>query len=167
MVYQHGSRAFTTVRGDGMNAREEYQWYKEHGICVKCHSEEAEPGRVKCFECADKQRLRDSKRVRSSKDRARDARERYEKRKSEGTCLRCEKKATHGVHCYEHYIYMRRRNKNRTKGFGEIGLCRICGAEPEPGFKLCPLHRKEYADRMIKQNKERSEHKNEIKNNPR
>ena len=32
-------------------ARQTYHWYKEHGICVKCHSADAKPGGVHCEDC--------------------------------------------------------------------------------------------------------------------
>lgn len=28
-----------------------YEWYKAHGICVKCHKEDALPGKVYCAVC--------------------------------------------------------------------------------------------------------------------
>ena len=140
-----------------MSQKEIYQWYKEHGICVRCHKRDAEPHRVKCFECAEQQRIVDSKRVRSKEEHAKQQREITRRKKEQGICYRCKKKATHGVFCYEHFIYSKRKDRERKtkKGFGEIGLCRICGEEPSPGKKLCPVHCKEYADRLNKRNKER------------
>lgn len=142
-----------------MTPKEEYEWYKSKGICVKCHQRDAEPHRVSCFECMEKQRNADSTRVRDKAKRAKEQRELRQKKKEQGICYRCSKKATHGVHCHEHFLYARRKARERRakkkKGFSEIGLCRICGEAPVPGKKLCPTHYKEYSDRMIKMNKER------------
>jgi hypothetical protein len=134
-----------------MTPKEEYYWYKSHKICVICHSEEAEPGRVRCFECGEKQRLRDLKRKRDPEERAKQRKKLIQRKKEQGICVRCSKKATHGVHCYEHYIYMRRKNREYRTGkhFDEIGLCRICGEPPAPGKKLCEKHYKEYAERLL------------------
>lgn len=33
-------------------AKETYAWYKEHGICTRCHIEKAAPGRTTCNICA-------------------------------------------------------------------------------------------------------------------
>ena len=32
--------------------REEYHWYKDHGICVSCHHAPVKPGYTKCEACA-------------------------------------------------------------------------------------------------------------------
>ena len=32
--------------------RNEYHWYKDHGICVSCHHAPAKPGYTKCEACA-------------------------------------------------------------------------------------------------------------------
>lgn len=140
-----------------MTPKEQYEWYKKHGICVKCRKRDAEPHRVKCLECSEKQRIIDSKRVRDKEEQAKIQRDLRKRRKEQGICYRCTKKATHGVHCYEHFLYARRkgREKKSKKGFSELGLCRICGEPPVPGKKLCPIHHKEYSERMIKMNKER------------
>ena len=33
----------------------EYHFYKGLGICVRCHKNEAEPNKVMCLECIDKE----------------------------------------------------------------------------------------------------------------
>lgn len=35
-----------------MYDREEYEWYKTHGICVRCRKAKARRGRTTCAECA-------------------------------------------------------------------------------------------------------------------
>ena len=32
--------------------RDEYHWYKDHGICVSCHHAPVKPGYTKCEACA-------------------------------------------------------------------------------------------------------------------
>lgn len=35
-----------------MYDREEYEWYKTHGICVRCRKAKARSGRTTCAACA-------------------------------------------------------------------------------------------------------------------
>ena len=35
-----------------MYDREEYEWYKTHGICVRCRKAKARRGRTTCAACA-------------------------------------------------------------------------------------------------------------------
>ena len=47
----------TPDRQHAKNA-ERYAWYKAHGICVTCGREDAMLGRVRCFDCLEKERER-------------------------------------------------------------------------------------------------------------
>lgn len=38
-----------------MNNKSDYDFYKSIGICVRCHKNQAEPNRVMCLECIDKE----------------------------------------------------------------------------------------------------------------
>jgi hypothetical protein len=42
-----------TLEEKRVQAKSDYQWYKERGICVKCHSEMAMPGKTKCKACRE------------------------------------------------------------------------------------------------------------------
>lgn len=94
-------------------------------------------------------------------ERAAKQRQRVAQHKAAGLCVSCDRPAyANHVHCYEHHVYhnkkSRERRKAEAKGFGAIGLCRICGKEPAPGKKLCPEHSSQYAERITKRNKERA-----------
>ena len=148
-----------------MTQKEVYQWYKAHGICVRCHGREAEPYRVLCLECMEKQMKYESTRIIDKEKKAKQQRERMKKRKEQGICYKCKRKATHGVFCHEHYIYDKRMARERKKkGFGDVGLCRICGEPPVPGKKLCVVHHKQYSDCMIR-NAKRKKVSNENSDN--
>ena len=41
-----------------VKSAERYAWYKAHGICVTCGREDAMLGRVRCFDCLEKERKR-------------------------------------------------------------------------------------------------------------
>ena len=41
--------------------KDDYAWYKSHNICVRCRHERAEPNRVICWECIDKEKEYDRK----------------------------------------------------------------------------------------------------------
>ena len=141
--------------------REEYHYYKAHGICVSCHSEEAAKGRSCCLNClsikAEQQRKRKSllseeeqeemKRVMREKSQAlRDY------RKANGLCTICGKPAyeNHST-CYEHYLYHKRyserRSRAKKKGYSEQGLCRICGKPTAEGKKYCAEHLEQYREK--------------------
>ena len=63
--------------------RERYEWYKSHGICVRCLTEKAKEGHVVCWRCLanenDYSRIYYHKNPRSDEQRAKDkeSRERY------------------------------------------------------------------------------------------
>lgn len=81
-------------------ARERYHWLKEHGICVKCGSEKAAKGKVRCEKCLEKGRIylqenrakyENYKNQRKERQKAY-AHERYYRRKEHGICVQCGKK---------------------------------------------------------------------------
>ena len=81
--------------------REAYQWYKEHGICVQCHQENARKGRVLCGMCAASQT--EAKLIRyhagtrkepteeQRRRKAETAKKLHEKRSAQGLCFKCGK----------------------------------------------------------------------------
>lgn len=153
-------------------AREIRAWRKAHGMCVRCGKEKAVSGHTTCLICMMDQREKsrersrrhresmteEERRVRNEKRRLRSA-----ERKKLGLCRQCMKPVyKNHAYCYTHYISQKnahRRERKKKYAYHPSGTCRICGCEPEPGHKMCPVHYKEYSDRMIKYNKDRSEEK--------
>ena len=74
--------------------REIYAWYKEHGICPRCKRTWAAPGRVCCEECLKEKRIETMKF--GGEYNARKCKERRERLKAQGLCVRCAKKAEPG-----------------------------------------------------------------------
>ena len=157
--------------------REEYRYYKEHGICVDCHQYEAAKGKTRCLYClskiAERGRARDSKLTeeeRAEKNRIRRAKSKAlrDYRKANELCDICGKPVyKHYSKCYEHYIYYKRYEKKRreknNKGYAQLGLCRICGEPTVGGKKFCAEHLEQYREQMkrthaIRMEKLRNEH---------
>lgn len=135
-----------------------YQNRKASGICIRCGKRTAEPGRVRCAECAEKNRI-------------------YEKeirawRLSKGYCPRCGKERLWGdekscpecaAKTYSQKLEWRqrlgdearRKEKQSTlkhrKKMKELGLCIVCGKPAAPGrsrCKKCALKNKLYRRRV-------------------
>lgn len=144
-----------------MDNKEIYRWYKEHGICVNCHQEEAIPGRVYCPECAAKNAESDRKwynkkmadpqyreTVREKKKAS------YQRRKDNGICVYCNNPATHRIYCYECFVKVKRRGIERGKRerwerhekglisdyWRKNKLCVRCGKPVKEGFLICEEH---------------------------
>ena len=116
------------------------QFNQETGICINCFHEMAEPGKLKCFECAEKDRLR----VEKNRDRKREHetyKQRYESRKSQGLCTACGKKlAEHGLKCNKCYIKARKRKIKPGITRSErpaYGFCYTCGNLKLKDKKVC------------------------------
>lgn len=111
----------------------DYEFYKEKGICVYCHKQKAKPGKCYCQDCLEH--------VRKWRDKHRDQwnrknRERYASRKKMGLCVKCGKKAEKGIYCADcHYWmntkrrllrYLRKKDKSATtKNFIENSMSGI------------------------------------------
>jgi len=99
----------------------DYQWYKAHHICVRCHHHEASKGHVTCLDCRDKEREVDRERKRKElanempehkAERLRKMKERRERLKEQGICVWCGKhEASRGQHCLECSIKCKRANR--------------------------------------------------------
>lgn len=123
------------------------EYYKSKGICINCCKEQAEPNRVLCWECAEK----DRNRVRTY-DKERKAK--YNKRKKElcdafGICTSCMKAEKYkGKQCINCYLKRKRKYKEKMLQQGnipkelwdELGRCMICGGERAKDSKLCDKH---------------------------
>ena len=90
----------------------------------------------------------------------------YEEKKAHGICVRCEKKATNGLYCKEHYINQKKRSSQRAmkkkaerEELGLIpqtrrneGLCLWCGSNASGGTMACEKHRAIFKESSRKAN---------------
>lgn len=131
-----------------MNNKERLELLDRLGMCHQCEKARPAPGKKYCYDCLDKNRERCAARYDPEYAKAYQARRRelYREHKANGICVRCSRKATHGMHCYEHHIEQRRRSsinaarrRNERADRGLVpeyrkanGLCLRCG-EPIDG----------------------------------
>lgn len=79
--------------------RERYAWLKEHGFCITCGCNYAEPGRIRCKACRDRQmEKREEKRYYSPQYFNNMRQQRIKK----GLCVACGKPAIPGKRMCEH-----------------------------------------------------------------
>jgi len=129
--------------------KERRDWLKKYGLCINC-KEKAEPGKLYCFECAEKASAR-SRRYHQehAQEKNERSRNRYSRLKESGICVRCGKRqAEKGkAHCSTCLAYCRIRDEKirREKGLlpmemrGDGYHCAICTrAVEKAGDKLCP-----------------------------
>lgn len=133
-------------------SKEDYQWYKQNGICVLCKTQKADDGYCSCKKCRDKQRE--------------DQRKRREWLKQMRYCPQCGKEKLYGdekiclecgVKKYESNLkskkkidneyYKKRREEQKKKG-----ICTRCNKrKSETGKTMCGIclarHRKESEER--------------------
>lgn len=141
-VCAHKKTGFTPNR---MTERaEEYRFYKELGICVRCHKERAEPNKVLCSECADedKEQCKKSRERNMAKEKKRDL-DKYYRLKEQGICTYCkhEKAVAGKTKCAKCLAKIRnKRNQNKAEIDRServaYGICYICGKDkviPEKG----------------------------------
>lgn len=131
-----------------------YDFYKQNGICVSCGQNNAAKGRVRCFECLEKNSESSRKRIRAETDDERTLRLQknkeykknlYSDRKSNGLCVFCGKTVCKksNVYCIDHYIKNQRKNNKRNEKTSRqlrvsMGLCISCGKDSAiDGKKLC------------------------------
>ena len=119
-----------------------YQWYKEHGICVKCGCEDAVKGKTRCVTCLEKEAeaQRKYRAKETAEERQKRAernkvyqRELYRQRKEAGVCVACGKpqSARSTVYCIDHAIKNQRGNNKRKSGIERherksYGKCYVC-----------------------------------------
>lgn len=136
----------------------DYEWLTEMGLCHKCRRQKTAPGRKHCFDCLDKIREDSAKRYDSERAKKYQSRRReiYKQKKENGICVRCNKKSTHGMYCYEHYIKEHKKGMKRAEiekikrhDRGLIpaerknnGLCLWCGEKAINGTNACERHSK-------------------------
>lgn len=143
-----------------------YQWAKEHGLCVRCMKETPAPGKMCCEVCAAKNAERQVKYNHSvteeqkAKYAARRRTERKE-RKEKGLCVECGKKAYGNYTCLECMVKRRKRRAKRLshESVDErvsrnerpvYGMCYMCGEPVIPGKRLCREHYEKVCENMKK-----------------
>lgn len=137
-----------------MYDKEEYKWYKDHKICVRCRKAKAAPNKTLCFDCLEKAKEyfynKRANMTEAEKDKQREnenarSKKRYAMHKKNGICVRCLAQATHGLYCYKHFIENKRKVRKRCERLrmktlerGSIPeirknnhLCHFCG-DPLP-----------------------------------
>ena len=126
--------------------------YREHGICPKCGQNSARPGRLYCFDCADKRAEYNRIYYNANKERLNEYRKEwyratYDSRKANGLCVRCgERPPKEGrVRCGRCLAKDRKdhREAARKKGSlpsfmrGDGEYCEMCCEPKCSGQKIC------------------------------
>lgn len=131
--------------------RELYDWYKSHGICVRCRIRGAQPGKTRCLLCMSD----DADYYEAHKNRRDEAKHReqqksyYQRRKEAGICPKCGKRkpVSGGVFCGICRAKSRERMRERrikkgllTRDLIAHDMCSMCGGVPLEGKRLCAVH---------------------------
>lgn len=131
----------------------EYQWYKQHGICVDCNQENALPGITYCRCCKARRIEYNRTEWEKHKDRLIPINREHKKslywqRKEAGLCTRCGKHPpeTGKAKCTaclrkDAAVHMRTAHRNGVvsrEQWAADKICFTCGKHPAlPGKKLC------------------------------
>ena len=119
--------------------------YKGLGICIVCEKEKVEPNKTSCWKCLERDRknkIQYRKNDTYNKKHNDYRRELYAKRKENGLCTRCGKKATIYTKCLECYTKNRKYRKTRKDNIVRAervsyGMCYFCGNDILPGKRVC------------------------------
>lgn len=149
------------------NAMEEYYWYKEHHICVKCHQQDARPNCVTCYDCADKEAIYREQTYRLPTKKSREyKRNLYKVRKEAGICTRCgKKKASKGLTtCIDCRTKTNRNANDRRKLLNAqkrkyLGICLRCNNPVVDGYCYCEEHLKRQQQICAEMTERRAEQK--------
>lgn len=100
-----------------MTGKEKYALLNKLNLCHRCEKAKAWQNRKFCPECLEKIAQYNAKKYNSEKAHEYQVRRReiYHQKKEQGICVRCQKKATHGLFCYEHSIEAKRHNAETAK----------------------------------------------------
>lgn len=142
------------MSADSERKQDDYQFYKTHGICVRCHEEPAEDGSTMCLGCKMDHRQKSKERYDLQKaagtlpDRTQERAERAAKRKESGICISCgSRPARPGKSCCWRCLEKARQRsaERRTENgcscrslMGKDGTCYFCGEPAVQGRKTCP-----------------------------
>lgn len=129
--------------------KQNYEWAKARGLCVRCMKERAAPGRYKCLECLSiSVELNNACNAKLSQDEKEKREERnresmktlYAQRKAAGLCTACGKPAYKGqAFCNE--CRLRRNRQHRERYIRKpAGECRYCERPALPGRQMCKEH---------------------------
>lgn len=153
-----------------MPSKEDYAFYKSIGVCTTCRKKMAVPGKTDCEECAEKKRRYAARYYKENAEHLKEAsKSRYQKRIGSGVCARCSKPATHGIYCYDCFLYQKRKTRekaerNRLKRHEKglvserramEGKCRFCENIAIPGMTICEEYREKMRKKKGKKEKER------------
>ena len=130
-----------------------YEFYKSHGVCVRCGQENAVSGKTKCVVCLEKDAESQRKcRAKKSEEELRRLlekdkaykRERYQKFKAAGLCVTCSKPRSPGskIYCIDCAIKNQRRNSKRRcsierYGKSAYGKCYVCNEPVGKNGTMC------------------------------
>ena len=124
-------------------------WFKEHGICPRCHKAPIMGYEKVCVECKAYSTNRILKKRENNKEKYNEymsnyQREQTRKRRELGICTRCGKNKTDGVHAM--CAICRTKKQTGTNGTDngkqrvKNGLCYWCGQPVKQGYKVCEKH---------------------------
>ena len=109
-----------------------YEFYKSHGICVRCGQSNAVKGKVMCLPCAEKsadsirrslaKKTEEELKQQAAKNRIA-KKEWYEKRKRLGICVKCGKDNPGRVYCTECSAKNVVRKPKKIKMRGKCYMC--------------------------------------------
>ena len=139
-----------------VNSKEKYALLDKLGLCHRCEKSKPLLNKKFCADCLEKISDYNAKHYDSKKahEYQKKRKEQYQIKKNNGICVRCSKKATHGIYCYEHSIQAKRHNKKTSerrkreredRGLipqqrAKSGLCLRCGSPIDvEGYKLCSI----------------------------
>lgn len=124
---------------------QEYHFYKDLGICVRCHKNPAEPHKVLCLECAfaDTERTKRKREEAIERYKKRDL-DKYYKLKEQGICTYCkhEKAVAGKTKCAKCLAKIRSKKEQKRQDICRserisYGLCYICGDKAIDGKGVC------------------------------
>lgn len=133
-----GHKASFTPKYMGCKNKEEYDFFKELKICIRCKKEMSEPNKIMCWECQDKEREYDkSKRLKNLEQAKQKDKEKYKRLKVQGICTYCkhEKVNTNTTKCSKCLSKIRNKRRNNKCDIERservsYGICYICGKNP-------------------------------------
>ena len=114
--------------------RDNYEWRKEHNLCVRCGKEEPEKGKLFCWRCI--MAKRDDRGIE------------YERRIESGLCASCGKPLDRtGAICEACRMRRQKNNALRRERIKAAGLCPMCGKRPMFEGKSCAICREKKRER--------------------
>ena len=106
----------------------DYEWRKEHNLCVRCGKETPVKGKAFCWRCL--MAKRDDRGIE------------YVRRVDGGLCAACGKPLDRdSVICEACRLKRKERNAARRDALKAAGLCTICGKRPVQDGANCPICR--------------------------